>query len=182
MTNKIEFEQYECLRINHEGFSLLYYPSLKIMNVLYFDIEEDEEVEDTLLTKEDLKNIYGYDIEESARVTIIKEAKIEFDINKSTDERFNLKKLKEIYKCVIEVMSPDEFLFYCQYKKYKFDQKKVDHYRSLLTKSKIPVPILVFKTNNKELKAAFHDGQHRVLALKQEGIKKIKVLCCYEKH
>ena len=48
--------------------------------------------------------------------------KIEFDINKSTDERFNLKKLKEIYKCVIEVMSPDEFLFYCQYKKYKFDQ------------------------------------------------------------
>lgn len=53
MTNEIEFEQYDCLRIDHENFSLLYYPSLKIMNVLYFDIEEDEEVEDTVWTEED---------------------------------------------------------------------------------------------------------------------------------
>jgi hypothetical protein len=43
MTGEIEFEQYECLRIDHENFSLLYYPSLKIMNALYFDIEEDDE-------------------------------------------------------------------------------------------------------------------------------------------
>ena len=53
MTNEIEFEQYECLRINHEDFSLLYYPSLKILNVLYFDIEEDDEVEDTVWTEQD---------------------------------------------------------------------------------------------------------------------------------
>jgi hypothetical protein len=51
--NEIEFEQYECLRINHEDFSLLYYPSLKILNVLYFDIEEDDEVEDTVWTEQD---------------------------------------------------------------------------------------------------------------------------------
>lgn len=51
--NEIEFEQYECLRINHEDFSCLYYPTLKILNVLYFDIEEDDEVEDTVWTEED---------------------------------------------------------------------------------------------------------------------------------
>lgn len=53
MTNEIEFEQYNCLRINHEDFSCLYYPTLKALNVLYFDIEEDEEVEDTVWTEED---------------------------------------------------------------------------------------------------------------------------------
>ena len=53
MTDKIEFEQYDCLRIDHEDFSLLYYPSLKIMNVLYFNIEEDDEVEETVWTEED---------------------------------------------------------------------------------------------------------------------------------
>ena len=52
MTDEIEFEQYECLRIDHENFSLLYYPSLKIMNVLYFDIEEDDEVEEAVWTEE----------------------------------------------------------------------------------------------------------------------------------
>ena len=51
--NEVEFEQYECLRINHEDFSLLYYPSLKIMNVLYFNKEEDDEVEETVWTEED---------------------------------------------------------------------------------------------------------------------------------
>jgi hypothetical protein len=53
MLNKIEFKQYERLRINHEDFSCLYYPSLKILNVLYFDFEEDDEVEDTVWTEED---------------------------------------------------------------------------------------------------------------------------------
>lgn len=53
MSDEIEFEQYECLRINHEDFSLLYYPSLKIMNVLYFNKEEDDEVEETIWTEED---------------------------------------------------------------------------------------------------------------------------------
>ena len=52
MSDEIEFEPYECLRIDHENFSLLYYPSLKIMNVLYFDIEEDDEVEETVWTEE----------------------------------------------------------------------------------------------------------------------------------
>ena len=53
MTDEIEFEQYECLRINHEDFSCLYYPTLEILNVLYFDTEEDDEVEDTVWTEED---------------------------------------------------------------------------------------------------------------------------------
>lgn len=53
MIDEIEFEQLECLRINHEDFSLLYYPSLKIMNVLYFNKEEDDEVEETIWTEED---------------------------------------------------------------------------------------------------------------------------------
>ena len=52
MSDEIEFEQLECLRINHEDFSLLYYPTLKIMNVLYFNKEEDDEVEETIWTEE----------------------------------------------------------------------------------------------------------------------------------
>ena len=53
MTDEIEFEQYDCLRIDHEDFSLLYYPSLKIMNALYFNIEEDDEVEEAVWTEQD---------------------------------------------------------------------------------------------------------------------------------
>lgn len=52
MSDEIDFQQLECLRINHEDFSLLYYPSLKIMNVLYFNKEEDDEVEETIWTEE----------------------------------------------------------------------------------------------------------------------------------
>jgi len=52
VTNKIEFDLYDCLRIDHEDFSLLYYPSLKTMNVLYFNVEEDDEVEETVWTED----------------------------------------------------------------------------------------------------------------------------------
>lgn len=52
MIDEIEFQQLECLRINHEDFSCLYYPTLKIMNVLYFNKEEDDEVEETIWTEE----------------------------------------------------------------------------------------------------------------------------------
>lgn len=51
--DEIEFQQLECLRIDREDFSCLYYPVLKILNVLYFDIEEDDEVEETIWTEED---------------------------------------------------------------------------------------------------------------------------------
>ena len=46
--DEIEFQQLECLRIDHEDFSCLYYPTLKIMNVSNFNKEEDDEVEETM--------------------------------------------------------------------------------------------------------------------------------------
>lgn len=45
-------QQYECYRINHDTYSLLYYPALKILNVVYFDVAEDDELEITLWTDE----------------------------------------------------------------------------------------------------------------------------------
>jgi hypothetical protein len=44
----IQLEHIECLRINHENFSTLFYPQFNSMSVEFFDEEEDDEVEQTV--------------------------------------------------------------------------------------------------------------------------------------
>lgn len=41
----IQFEQYECFRINFDNYSLLYYPLLQTMTILFCDDIEEDEVE-----------------------------------------------------------------------------------------------------------------------------------------
>jgi len=49
----ISVEKYERFRIDHGTFSSLYYPQLDIMNVEFFDEDEEDEIEETVWTKED---------------------------------------------------------------------------------------------------------------------------------
>jgi hypothetical protein len=44
----LDLQNYECYRINHEEFSFLFYPSLGMMNIVYWDSVEDDEIEITI--------------------------------------------------------------------------------------------------------------------------------------
>ena len=46
-------ENYEVYRINYENYSLLYYPSLNIINIDYWDDKEEDQVETTIWSKDD---------------------------------------------------------------------------------------------------------------------------------
>jgi len=101
----------------------------------------------------------------------------------STNKNFPIKELKKIYDWKIEKMSPTDFLDYSDFERYQVDYKKVTDFVNKIYNggTVIPIPILIFKDKDKKLKTSFHDGTHRVLALKKIGLSQIEVLCFYEK-
>lgn len=124
-----------------------------------------------------------------AKIRLVKES-INFNI------KFNLKDLgrddwNKIFKdsdfmTKIEYMSPEEFLDRCDYKRYIFDIKKVSEIKkSIIKNTVLPIPSLWFdnesQKNSKFKKSNFHDGQHRVLALQELGVKKIPVMMVWNK-
>jgi len=50
--DSINVQKYECLRIDYDAYSLLYYKDIKILNIRYFDEVDDDEVEITLWSEE----------------------------------------------------------------------------------------------------------------------------------
>lgn len=84
------------------------------------------------------------------------------------------------HKEVIQ-MSPDEFLKRVQYHRFTVDDKKVDGYKSRETG--MPTPTMWFADESQytsNLSPSWHDGSHRVLALKSRGIDTISVMIVYE--
>jgi hypothetical protein len=82
-------------------------------------------------------------------------------------------------------MSPDEYLERTQSWRYTLDQKKVDAIlRSLGDGTVLPTPVMVWDNDTAAAKhpSSFHDGQHRVAALKQLGLSRIPVLQLIANH
>lgn len=91
----------------------------------------------------------------------------------------------QFYKKVIKTTC-QEFLERSDYRRYSYDSNKVEDIKNSIISNNIilPIPILWFENEysyKKELKSNWHDGQHRVLALKELEIKKILCMVVYEK-
>lgn len=106
---------------------------------------------------------------------------IKFDL-KSTgrdDWDSDLKKHSKDFSQEIIYMSPDDFLKRVRFDRFTVDSNKVDSYiESLKNSSNVPTPTMWFQDQyqyDKDLAPSWHDGSHRVLALKELGIKKIPV-------
>ncbi len=77
---------------------------------------------------------------------------------------------KEDFDVEIRMLTPDEFLELIDYKRFSFDKTKVDSIANDIktsTNTILPAPaVVVNKVGSSEF-YPFHDGQHRMLALKQ---------------
>ncbi len=83
-------------------------------------------------------------------------------------------------------MSPDQFLERVRYKRFKTDYDKVKEYTNTISSAKkLPTPIMWFMSKfqyEQGFAPSWHDGNHRVLALKELGIKEIPVIIAYERN
>jgi hypothetical protein len=109
--------------------------------------------------------------------------------NSVISPKFNLKSTgredwdKEIlgdpkrFQVKIIKMTPDEFLDKTMSYRYKIDKEKVNKFtREITNNSILPTPTILWGSQGEKGKSAFHDGSHRVLALKNLGIKNFPVL------
>jgi len=81
-------------------------------------------------------------------------------------------------------MSPDEFLKRVQADRFKQDSAKIKKYASQFKRGAkdVPTPTMWFMNKfqyEKGLAPSFHDGSHRVLALKEIGVEEIPVKIIY---
>lgn len=81
-------------------------------------------------------------------------------------------------------MTPDEFLKRVQADRFKQDPAKIKKYASQFKRGAkdVPTPTMWFMNKfqyEKGLAPSFHDGSHRVLALKEIGVKEIPVKIIY---
>jgi len=112
---------------------------------------------------------------------------VKFD-NKSTgrdDWDKDLKKSGDRFTQFEVNMSPDEFLKRVQADRFKQDPTKIKKYASQFKRGAkdVPTPTMWFMNKfqwEKGLAPSFHDGSHRVLALKEIGVKEIPVKIIYE--
>ena len=81
-------------------------------------------------------------------------------------------------------MTPDEFLKRVQADRFKQDSAKIKKYASQFKRGAkdVPTPTMWFMNKfqyERGLSPSFHDGSHRVLALKEIGVKEIPVKIIY---
>lgn len=84
----------------------------------------------------------------------------------------------------IVMMTPDEFLKAVDYKRYHYDQEKINKIKSDILGNKItlPSPSIIWGPMGTKYSPAFHDGQHRMMALKELNYTaKVPVIHIYEK-
>jgi hypothetical protein len=104
---------------------------------------------------------------------------LKFNLKDCGKEDWNKKILgdSERFSTKIVYMSPDEFLDKVDYKRYKNDPEHVEEIKnSINSNTVLPTPIIIWGPMGDRYKSAFHDGQHRVMALKQLGIREIPVI------
>lgn len=107
--------------------------------------------------------------------------------NKSTgrdDWDADLKKSGDEFTQFEVEMSPDEFLKRVRADRFTQDSQKIEQYAQQFKRGAkgVPIPTMWFNDKfqyEKGLAPGFHDGSHRVLALKQIGVKKIPVKIIY---
>ena len=107
--------------------------------------------------------------------------------NKSTgrdDWDADLKKSGDEFTQFEVEMSPDEFLKRVRADRFTQDPEKIEQYAQQFKRGAkgVPIPTMWFNDKfqyEKGLAPGFHDGSHRVLALKQIGVKKIPVKIIY---
>lgn len=106
---------------------------------------------------------------------------VKFDL-KSTgrdDWDSELKKHSGDFNQEIVYMSPDEFLKRVRFDRFTVDSGKVNSYLGSFKKgATMPTPTMWFQDQfqyEKGLAPSWHDGSHRVLALKELGVKKIPI-------
>ena len=111
---------------------------------------------------------------------------ISFDTSTTGREDWDddLKKHGSEFTQIVIDMSPDEFLQQVQYHRFKVDNTKVDKYIKEFKRNAkdVPAPTMWFMNKfqyDKGLAPSFHDGSHRMLALKKVGIKKVPVKIIY---
>ena len=96
----------------------------------------------------------------------------------------DLKKHGSRFTQIVIDMSPDEFLKRVQHHRFKVDDAKVEVYIKEFQKNAkdVPAPTMWFNDKfqyDKGLAPSFHDGSHRMLALKKVGVKKVPVKIIY---
>lgn len=81
-------------------------------------------------------------------------------------------------------MSPDEYLERVQHNRFVVDDEKVKRYADKLNDGDtVPAPVMWFDSKyqyDKGISPSWHDGSHRVLALKAAGLKIITVNVIYD--
>ena len=97
----------------------------------------------------------------------------------------DLKKSGDIFTQFEVNMSPDEFLKRVQADRFKQDPAKIKKYASQFKRGAkdVPTPTMWFMNKfqwESGLAPSFHDGSHRVLALKEIGVKEIPVKIIYQ--
>lgn len=111
-----------------------------------------------------------------------KKHQISFNLNLTGRDDWDkyLKDNENQFTSKIEYMTPDTFLNRVRYQNFIIDQNKINKFFNLFLnkKVKIPTPSMWFMDEFQYKKGhspSFHDGTHRVLALKQLGFHKIPV-------
>jgi len=113
--------------------------------------------------------------------SLLENLNIQFNKEDVGREDYNkyIKDNKNSLNIFIVEMSPEEFLQKTDSSRYKLDNSKVNKIKkSIGFHNKLPIPAMFFnigKKFNSKFKSDFHDGMHRVTALKELGIKKILV-------
>jgi hypothetical protein len=95
-----------------------------------------------------------------------------------------LKKSGDDFTQIEVQMTPDEFLKRVQADRFIQDPEKIEQYTKKFKKGakNVPTPTMWFQDKfqyDKGLAPTWHDGSHRVLALKSVGINKIPVKIIY---
>jgi hypothetical protein len=123
--------------------------------------------------RDDLQKVSDLLLEMAARL-----CEVNFDTSSTGRKDFDqYLEMPDRFKVHIMYMTPDEFLELVDARRFKVDQAKVDAYYKSIMSQKIPAPSFIYSQfksfkGNKNRIVHFHDGQHRVLALKKAGFKR----------
>jgi hypothetical protein len=131
-----------------------------------------------------IKNLYS-DIAKALRLqineSVLKES-LKFDLNKTGRKDYDELLNNKDFKTRIVYMSPEDFLYKVDYKRYIINWDNVERIKNSINSNTIfPTPTIIWGSGGDQNKSSWHDGTHRVLALKALGIKEIPVIEIWDK-
>jgi len=124
-----------------------------------------------------------YLLNEQQKIKHRKNYQIKFDLSTIGRNDWDKEILsnKDDFVIKLSYMSPDEFLDKTDASRYLVDQAKLDKIKSTLGTKALPALIIIWGAGGDKHKSAFHDGQHRAIALKMLGITRIPVYQVWDK-